>query len=175
MNINMNKYLLCNILIILGLMTGCQPVSSDTTSQDKKSVNKFMDNWHHAAATANADDYFGGLNNDAIFIGTDATENWQKDDFYQWSKKYFDRGKAWSMNAIDRNIYFSGDKKIVWFDELLTTESLGICRGSGVLSLTDAGWKIEHYVLSITSPNETVDKVTQLNKPFEAAIKAKFQ
>jgi len=160
---------------MLGLLSGCQPALNNDASKTKVSVNTFMDNWHHAAATANANDYFGGLNKDAIFIGTDATENWKKDDFYQWSKKYFEQGKAWDFTAIDRNVYFSDDGKMAWFDELLSTTNLGICRGSGVLKMTDMGWKIEHYVLSVTSPNETVDKVTELNKPFEAVIKAKFQ
>lgn len=158
------------------MLIGCQPASSlVTTENTPESVNLFMDNWHNAAATANADVYFDGLNKDAVFIGTDATENWKKDDFYQWSKKYFERGKAWDFTAIDRNVYFSDDQKIVWFDELLNTTNLGICRGSGVLKMTESGWKIEHYVLSVTSPNETVDKVTELNKPYEIEIKEIFK
>ena len=175
MKVSIDKYVLLICLVMSGLLIGCQSISNNDALKTKKSVNLFMDNWHHAAAIANADAYFGGLNKDAIFIGTDATENWKKDDFYQWSKNYFEQGKAWNFTAIDRNIYFSDDGKIAWFDELLNTTNLGICRGSGVLKMTKSGWKIEHYVLSVTSPNETVDKVTELNKPFEAAIKAKFQ
>ncbi len=156
------------------VLLGCQT----TTAPDKEAmsgqINQLMDNWHRAAAKADASGYFGALNNDAVFIGTDALENWKKEAFFDWSKKYFERGKAWDFTAIDRNVYFSDDGKIAWFDELLDTPNLGICRGSGVIRMTDAGWKIEHYVLSVTSPNETVDKVTELNKAFEAGIKAKF-
>lgn len=161
-------------MIVSVVLLGCQT----TTAPDKEAmsgqINQLMDNWHHAAAKADAPAYFGALNSDAVFIGTDALENWKKEAFFDWSKKYFERGKAWDFTAIDRNVYFSDDGKIAWFDELLDTPNLGICRGSGVIRMTDTGWKIEHYVLSVTSPNETVDKVTELNKAFEAGIKAKF-
>ena len=156
------------------VLIGCQSTAVNREVNTAQ-INTFMDDWHRAAATANAEEYFGSLNKDAVFIGTDALENWRKDAFFQWSKKYFERGKAWDFTAIDRNIFFSDDGKLAWFDELLDTPNLGICRGSGVLKMTENGWKIEHYVLSVTSPNETVDKVTEINKPFEADIKATFK
>ena len=49
------------------------------------------------------------MTDDSVFIGTDATENWQNKDFRAFSKPYFDRGKAWSFTAIDRNIYVNGE------------------------------------------------------------------
>jgi len=165
-------------MMIIGLSVALTLSGCNTTAVEpgvaKLEINQFMDKWHRAAATANANDYFGGLNKDSIFIGTDATENWRKDAFYEWGKGYFENGEAWDFTAIDRNIYFSDDGTLAWFDELLDTTNLGICRGSGVLKMTDAGWKIEHYVLSVTAPNDTVYKVTELNKPFVEGIKAKF-
>jgi len=165
-------------MMIIGLsfaltLSGCNTTAAEP-SVAKLEINQFMDKWHRAAATANANDYFGGLNKDSIFIGTDATENWRKDAFYEWGKGYFEKGEAWNFTAIDRNIYFSEDGTLAWFDELLDTTNLGICRGSGVLKMTDAGWKIEHYVLSVTAPNDTVNQVTELNKSFVEGIKAKF-
>jgi hypothetical protein len=175
MGINRFIFQLLMSVVLLLSISGCQTTSSVKPVVAKQQINQFMDKWHHASATANANDYFGGLNKDSIFIGTDATENWRKDAFYEWGKGYFEKGKAWDFTAIDRNIYFSDDVQLAWFDELLETTNLGICRGSGVLKMTQAGWKIEHYVLSITSPNETVNKVTELNKPFEVSIKEKFK
>jgi hypothetical protein len=174
-----NAFLKAVFMTIIGLslvaiLAGCQTTTQVDKIVAKQQINQFLNKWHHAAATANANDYFGGLNKDSIFIGTDATENWRKDAFYEWGKGYFEKGEAWDFTAIDRNIYFSDGGQLAWFDELLETTNLGICRGSGVLKMTQAGWKIEHYVLSVTSPNETVNKVTELNKPFEASIKAKF-
>lgn len=99
---------------------------------DTATINTVLDNWHKAAATANFESYFGAMTNDAIFIGTDATENWNKKAFQDFAKPYFDRGKAWSFTALERHIYFSKDGKTAWFDELLNTQ-MKICRGSGVL------------------------------------------
>jgi hypothetical protein len=44
-------------------------------------------------------------------------------------------------------------EKMAWFDELST--QMKICRGSGVLVKIGNDWKIKHYVLSMTVPNET--------------------
>ena len=99
----------------------------------------------------------------SIFIGTDASENWKKTAFSKFSKPYFDKGKAWSFTPIERNIYTSKNNEIVWFDELLNTW-MGICRGSGVLEKENKKWKIKHYVLSVTIPNDNINQVININK-----------
>ncbi|HIB38063.1 nuclear transport factor 2 family protein [Mesonia sp.] len=137
--------------------------------QEKKQVNILLESWHQAAAEANFENYFNLMTKDAVFIGTDASENWQLEDFKSFSKPYFDKDKAWTFHPLERNIYFSKNKKTAWFDELLETD-LGICRGSGVLTLTKEGWKIQHYVLSIAIPNENVSKIKQLNDPHDSAL-----
>ncbi len=106
---------------------------------------------------------------DAIFIGTDPTENWNQEQFKAFAKPYFDKGKAWNFTAVERNIFFSNDGKIAWFDELLDTQ-MKICRGSGVLRKENNGWKIVHYVLSMTIPNDNVDEVVKIKTPFDNAV-----
>lgn len=138
-------------------------------SNDKSIVNALLDNWHKAAAEAKFDSYFNALDEESIFIGTDATENWNKKQFMDFAKPYFDKGKAWSFTAIERNIYFSKDKKMVWFDELLNTQ-MKICRGSGVLIKIGKEWKIKHYVLSMTIPNDNVNEVVKIKAPLEDAL-----
>tara|TARA_B100000929_G_C15407653_1_gene386845 strand:+ start:195 stop:677 length:483 start_codon:yes stop_codon:yes gene_type:complete len=134
-----------------------------------KVVEETLDNWHLAAAEANYENYFNLMTEDAVFIGTDASENWQLEEFKSFSKPYFDKGKAWTFHPLERNIYFSKNYKTAWFDELLETD-LGICRGSGVLTLTKDGWKIQHYVLSITIPNENVSEIKELNQTHDTAL-----
>ncbi len=124
------------------------------------SVNEFILDWHKNAADAN-EEYFEKIDNSGIYIGTDASELWTKDEFYNWSKKYFDNGKAWEFSTIMRNVYFSDDRQIAWFDELLDT-GMGKCRASGVLIQNDKGWKIAHYHLSITIPNESVEEIKKI-------------
>ncbi|WP_029035737.1 nuclear transport factor 2 family protein [Salinimicrobium terrae] len=129
-------------------------------------VNRLLEEWHKAAAEANYDEYFSLMADESVFIGTDPTENWNKQEFMEWAKPYFDRGKAWSFSTLDRNIFFSKEGDIAWYDELLDTQ-MGICRGSGVVVKEDGNWKIKHYVLSIAIPNANVDAVTSLKADFD--------
>jgi len=137
------------------------------TAQDQKAnVNAFLDAWHKDAAKADFKSYFDKIADDGIYIGTDATENWNKKQFEAFAKPYFDKGKAWDFTSVERNIYFSPDKKMAWFDELLNTQ-MKICRGSGILEFKNGQWKIKHYVLSMTIPNDNVDAVVQLKSEIE--------
>jgi len=132
-------------------------------NDDKVQIIEALNNWHKAAGEADFDAYFRLMTEDAVFIGTDATENWQRDEFMSFSKPYFDKGKAWNFTAIERNIYVSDTSNIAWFDELLDTQ-MRICRGSGVVKKVDGQWKVAHYVLSIAVPNELVDQLVELKK-----------
>lgn len=135
----------------------------------KTAIVSVLDQWHLAAATANFEAYFEALDEASVFIGTDATEHWNKSQFKAFAKPYFDKGKAWSFTTIERTIYGSADAKLVWFDELLSTQ-MKICRGSGVLVYKMGQWKIMHYVLSMTVPNATVDEVVTIKAPIEDAL-----
>ena len=139
-------------------------------SQDNKNeINLVINNWHKAASVANFNDYFSALTDDSIFIGTDATENWNKTEFEAFAKPYFEKGKAWNFTPIERHIYFSEDKKTAWFDELLDTQ-MKICRGSGVLVRINNTWKIKNYVLSMTIPNDNTNEVVKIKASLEDPI-----
>src|SRR5690606_2478377 len=92
-------------------------------------VARLLDSWHKAAAEANFEDYFSKMTEDAVFIGTDATENWKVEEFKTFAKPYFDNGKAWDFTAVERHVYFTDGNKVAWFDELLDTQ-MKLCRGS---------------------------------------------
>ncbi|GAA4279313.1 nuclear transport factor 2 family protein [Aquimarina mytili] len=144
-------------------------------AQPKSDINTVLEKWHAAAAEANFETYFGLMTQDAIFIGTDPTENWNYADFKAFAKPYFDKGKAWSFSNLERNIFVGDDTStLAWFDELLDTQ-MGICRGSGVLEKTEDGWKIKHYVLSIAIPNENVKEITALKKKFDTDLMQKLK
>lgn len=139
--------------------TDCQTEVAD----DAKTIHSLMDNWHRAAATADEDTFFGSMAEDGIYLGTDATERWLRDDMREWSKEYFERESAWDFTAMERHVYFSEDGRTAWFEEELDTW-MGICRGSGVLTLTNDGWKIRHYNLAVTVPNEVIEGFIELVK-----------
>lgn len=130
---------------------------------ERQNISKLIDDWHQSAATANFEAYFGKMTSDAVFIGTDASENWQLDAFKAFSKPYFDKGKAWSFSAVERNIYIDPSQQLAWFDELLDTW-MGICRGSGVVRNENGNWKIAHYVLSATVPNDDMGQLIEIKK-----------
>jgi hypothetical protein len=153
------------ILFLLVITTACSS-KKEVPQTDEQKINIMLDNWHKAAAKANFNEYFDDLTDDSVFIGTDATEHWSKLEFETFAKPYFDKGKAWSFTAMKRHIYFSDDKKMAWFDELLNTQ-MKICRGSGVLVKTDGKWMIKHYVLSMTVPNDNVDEVVKIKTQIE--------
>lgn len=140
--------------------------SSET---EKQNINNLLDSFNVAAANADYDLYFSYYAEDAVFIGTDATENWTKSEFMKWSKPYFDRGKAWDFTSLQRNIYFDESGKIAWFDELLDTQ-MKLCRGSGVLIKQGNTWKIKQYVLSMTIPNSQTDGVVELKAEIEDTL-----
>src|SRR5262245_43840215 len=122
-------------------------------------IGAVLDGWHAAAAAADEAKYFSYFTSDAVFLGTDPTERWTRDEFRTWAHPYFARGKAWSFRATARWISFAPDRTVAWFDEALDTPNLGPCRGSGVLLATTSGWKIAQYNLSIPIPNDLTDEV----------------
>jgi ketosteroid isomerase-like protein len=132
-------------------------------------IGVMLDAQHLAAANADVNAYFGHFADDAIFIGTDASERWDKETFRKWSMPYFDAGKAWSFRSVDRNITIDKSGEIAWFDELLSTQ-MKICRGSGVAVKENGIWKVKHYVLSMTVPNSVSDTVVAFKSPLEDAF-----
>lgn len=131
----------------------------------KKQVNAFVDRWHSDAAHARPA-YFDKIAKDGVYIGTDKSERWRRDEFKTWAKPHFQRKSAWAFKVIRRNVYFSDDKAIIWFDELLDTK-MGICQASGVMRRKGGSFEIVHYQLSMAVPNEVGSQVTRLIKDFE--------
>ena len=154
-------------ILVLVLLTVSVTLFAQNTEKDK--INDVLDGWHLAAANADFEAYFDKMTEDGVFFGTDAMENWQNDEFRAFSKPYFDKGKAWSFTAVQRNIYVGESGDFAWFDELLDTQ-MKICRGSGVLKKINGQWKIAHYVLSIAVPNDNVAELVQIKEEKDNAL-----
>ena len=154
------KQLYLLLVLVLYIISGCNNDNSSnvSSSKTKLEINNILNSWHKSASIANYDTYFDAMDSISVYIGTDASENWTKKEFANFSKPYFDKGKAWDFKPIERNIYFSNNGEVVWFDELLDTW-MGICRGSGILEKSDNKWRIKHYVLSVSIPNNDIRAV----------------
>ena len=136
-------------------------------------MNTLLFNWHKAASDANFKEYFRVLDSTTVYIGTAAEEIWTKEQFANFSKPYFDKGKAWSFTTLERNIYMSESANIVWFDELIDTW-MGTCRGSGVLEKKEDSWKIKQYVLSVAIPNDDIQAVIDIKKKNDAVFLKRY-
>lgn len=157
------------ISLLLYACSNKKTTVSSAEGTDIKAIGALLDTFNAAAARADYTAYFNCLGDDAIFIGTDATERWRKDSFAVWAKPFFERGRAWNFKSIERHIYALKDSSTAWFDELLNTQ-MKVCRGSGVVIKTDKGWKIQQYVLSTTIPNGILDSVVSMKAPVDDLI-----
>lgn len=169
-----NNYLTLFLLFFVLSCTQQKEVKSvQSKSSIKTTVNLLLDDWHKAASEANFENYFGKMDSISVFIGTDATEIWNKKQFKAYSKPHFNKGKAWNFKAFERNIYVSDSKEFAWFDENLKTNR-GTFRGSGVLEKKENNWKIKHYVLSVPIPNNDMNKVVKITRKNDSIFMSKF-
>lgn len=133
----------------------------DAPGPPEVEIASVLDQLNAASSAADAEVYFSLFAPEARFVGTDASEHWTLEEFRAFAEPHFARGNGWSYPASERTIVLAeiDCRCIAWFEEKLTNASYGQTRGSGVLRLTDDGWKIEQYVLSFAVPNEKAREV----------------
>ena len=137
------------------------PTASDDLAAARTAINTVLDDWHAAAAASDEERYFAHLTDDAVLLGTDATERWLPAAFRAYAHAPFAAQRGWNFRSIRRDVTVRYD--VAWFDEDLDATNLGPCRGSGVLVRDASGrWKIAQYNLAITVPNERFDEVRSL-------------
>ena len=125
-------------------------------------VSAVLDDWHDAASKADEARYFGHFAAEAVFLGTDGTERWDKAAFRAYAHPHFSKGKGWTLTPSDRHVSISADGKTAWFDEKVLSPSYGPSRGSGVLVFEDGAWKVAQYNLSVPVPNGLLMRVAGL-------------
>lgn len=129
---------------------------------DPAPVNAVLDQLHHAAAVADAKTYFGLFHDEAIFVGTDATERWTMPEFKAFAAPHFEEAPAWAYTPVAREVHFGPAARVAWFHETVRHARYGDVRGSGVLTLADGTWKIRQYVLSFPIPNAAAAEVLEV-------------
>ena len=112
-------------LFLTAPLTGCAPAPSPSNMSqikppsgapageevdDQKAIARVLDDWHDAAAKADEKRYFDHLTEEAVFLGTDITERWDKKAFRAYSHPHFAKpistfstGKAFHAKAISSN------------------------------------------------------------------------
>lgn len=148
------------IITVLSLsITAAVALSQERNASAKAEIDALLTAWHRAAATSDAKAYFGSMAPGAIFLGTDVTERWTKEEFEAWAAPAFRKPSAWVFRAVRRSISVSADGNAAWFDEDLDSESYWPCRGSGALERIGGAWKVRLYSLAFTIPNDAVPKI----------------
>ncbi|PMG41894.1 nuclear transport factor 2 family protein [Shewanella sp. 10N.286.52.B9] len=142
-----------SLCLMSSLPLAAQEALSD---ESKQQANSILDQLHQNASQANWDSYFSLYHQQAVFLGTDATERWDMQQFAGYARPT----DGWHYEVSSRQL-LQFDNTIV-FDELLESASYGLCRGTGALQLTDDGWKIIQYHLSIAVPNDNAKAVARL-------------
>jgi ketosteroid isomerase-like protein len=149
------------VLLWFGLFIGATSVYAQS-SNEKTIVGQTLDRFHQAAAEANSDDYFKLFAEQAVFLGTDGSERWTKEEFKQFVIPHFSKGNGWLYKSTQRNVSFVEGTDLAFFDELLFNDNYGQCRGTGVLIKINNHWKILQYNLSIPVPNELSANIVDL-------------
>lgn len=143
---------------------GCAAQRPSWVEVDERGrASAVVDGWHDAAARGDFAAYFGLMTADAVFLGTDATERWERAEFEAFARPHFDGVEAWTYVPRARRMAFSGDGRTGWFDELLDHERYGELRGTGVVRRDGRGvWRIAHYSLTFVVPNEVAPRVVDM-------------
>jgi hypothetical protein len=162
-------------LIVLAVCLACAPVlyPSHAASQadaEIAAIGKTLDAFHQAESKADGKAYFDLFAPDAVFIGTDASERWPIEAFRAYAMERFQQGKGWTYKPRERHVTLAQIpcQCIAWFDELLDNAKYGTSRGTGVLTRTDQGWKIEQYALTFPIPNNLAADMTARIKEYES-------
>ena len=139
-------------------------VQSPAPAPEAAAIAAVLDRLNAASTAADGPAYFALFTLDARFIGTDATERWSLSEFRAFAEPFFARGRGWTYRPSARVITVAPIecRCVAWFDEELDNAGYGQTRGSGVLRLTDEGWKIEQYVLSFAVPNDRSAAVVEV-------------
>lgn len=151
-------------LSMCALLTGCstQPTRHAYEAKlDRLKVNLVLSSWHLAASQGLYDLYFDAMTDDAVFLGTDASERWTKQEFMNYAREPFSDGNGWAYAQLEYHIAFNDTYDTAWVDEILVNEKYGTMRGTAVLELIGDEWKIAHYSLTFLVPNEKAGRVVE--------------
>ncbi len=161
-------------LSVLGVLMCC-PIAAANPNEAEAAIGTVLDTFHRAASEADGKLYFSLFTGDAVFIGTDITERWSIDQFKAFAAPYFSKGQGWTYVPGKRHVAILPGGVVAQFDEILSNESYGTCRGTGVLILTPAGWQISMYHLTIPIPNELARDVVGRIKEFKGKNLKEFK
>ena len=137
-------------------------MGSPRSADERAAIDTVLDDFHLAASEPDEERYFGHLAEDAVFLGTDATERWSKQAFREYAHTRMSTGTGWTYHCFERHVTLSPAGDAAWFDERLTNAKYGEVRGSGALRRQGGRWRITQYNLAFPVPNELAPRLVEL-------------
>ena len=148
--------------LLLATLTLTACASAPSARHDLRAdVGAVPDDFHAAAAEADADRYLAHFAADGVFFGTDPAERWTVRQFEPYVRDRFADG-GWRYAPRDRTVFVSDDGATAWFDEMLDGASGVTARGTGVLVRDGERWKIAQYNFSVPFPNALWDTINAM-------------
>ncbi|MEH6710134.1 MAG: nuclear transport factor 2 family protein [Paraglaciecola polaris] len=148
------------VIIAIGLFCSFNALAQTKT----EAVNQVLDGLHEAASQADLNAYLNSFTDTGVFMGTDDWERWSRPETLdKYVTERFAGGTGWTYTSVERNVNFSNEQNIAWFDEITVSKKWGRFRGTGVLINDNGSWKIAHYAMSVLVPNEAWEKVAEIN------------
>ncbi|WP_317127575.1 nuclear transport factor 2 family protein [Chryseobacterium sp. CH1] len=99
------------ILLLFGF-TVASAQSNKTFEKEKSEISTMLDAFNVAAAKADYTGYFNFFADESTFIGTDATEIWNKKEFMVWAKPHFDKKKNLEFYSTKKKYLFQQRRKV---------------------------------------------------------------
>ena len=148
--------------LVLSKFADFTPVHADP-APDMTEIATTLDQLHGYAASADWPRYFALYHADAVFLGTDAGERWDKPTF----QAYAAGTKGWVYTPRERHIDLTPDGRTAYFDEILDSRNYGTSRGTGVLIRDNGAWRLLQYHLTFPIPNDLAKEITMMIQGFE--------
>lgn len=120
-------------------------------------INLLLNEFNDAAASASLTRYFGSFaSKQSRFLGTDKSENWTVEEFWDYTSPHFKQGKGWTYVPIPGSRKIDIYPTFAVFDELVSSESFkSTGRGTGTCEYDSINncWYIVTYHLTFPIPN----------------------
>lgn len=160
------KLTFSNFILLGVLFFVIQMISSSYAGAESDHVreDEAINAWHEAAAVGDSAAFFSMMTENAVYLGTDESERWDKTSMGKDLGKYFNGKRAWKFIPYNRIYTELEDKNSILFDECLRTW-MGPCKATGILTKEKGNWKISYYNLSVAVPNDNVKDYTKLLPP----------
>ena len=136
-------------------------LESATVKVQEQLVDSLLDDWHQAAELTSIDAYLALFSESALYCRADAGQRYDKKGLAKYLSLTFKQEENKQFQPLQRQIYFSPNARMLWFEEHLDTKE-GPFRATGIMQVDAGKWKLEYYALSRLLPPSLVPKLTKL-------------